>query len=69
MTKPILNCPRIVPCIGQRVTAGVPQHVNVDLKWKAGALANALDQAIDGIRGEWGTALSLEHIATAGVAL
>jgi hypothetical protein len=43
MAKPILNCPRIVPRIGQRIAAGVPQHVNVNLEWEAGAPADALD--------------------------
>src|SRR5262245_9014730 len=43
MTKPVLNCPRIMPCIGQRVAAGVPQHVDVNLEWASGTLADALD--------------------------
>ena len=49
--QPILNGPRVVPGVGQRVTAGVPQHVHVDLERKAGALADAFDKAIDGVGG------------------
>jgi len=43
--------------------------VDVDLEGEAGALADALDQAIDGVGGEWGAALGLEHVAAAGLAL
>jgi hypothetical protein len=43
MTKPILNCSRVVPSIGERVAAGVPQHVDVNLKGGASALTDALD--------------------------
>jgi hypothetical protein len=32
-------------------------------------LADALDQSINGIGGEWGAALSLKHITAAGLAL
>ena len=69
MTKPILNCSCVMPGVGQRVAAGVPQHVDVNLKREARTLADALDQAIDSVGGEWGAALSLEHIAAAGLAL
>ena len=30
VTKVVLNATRIVACIGQRVAAGMPQHVNAD---------------------------------------
>ena len=65
MAQPVLNCPCIMPRIGQRVAAGVPQHVDVNLEWKAGALADALDQAIDGIRGERSAALSFKDVTPA----
>ena len=58
-----------MPRIGQRVAAGVPQHVDMNLERKAGAGADALDEAIDGIGGEWSAALCLEHEAAAGLAL
>ena len=69
MTKPILDCPCVMPCISQRIATGVPEHVDVNLEREACALGYSLDQAIDGIGGERGTALGLEYIATAGLAL
>ena len=69
MAEPVLNRPRVVTCIGQGIAAGVAEHVHVNLEWEAGALADALDQTIDGIGGEWSAALRLEHVAAAGLAL
>jgi hypothetical protein len=43
--------------------------VDVNLEWKTGALADAFNQAIDGIGGEWGAALCLEYIIAADLAL
>src|SRR5262249_11184792 len=43
MAEPILDCPRVVALVGQRVTAGVAQHVGVDLERKASACADALN--------------------------
>jgi hypothetical protein len=43
--------------IGQRIAAGVAQHVDVNLEREAGAFTDALDQPIDGIGGERGAAL------------
>ena len=62
MTKPQLNAPRIVPRIGQRVAAGVPQHVEVDGgERQAGTLADTLHKQIDSIRAEWPVALGGTH--------
>jgi hypothetical protein len=61
MAEPILNCPRVVPFVGQGVAAGMPQHVHVNLEREAGAFADALDQAMDGIGREWRAALGLEN--------
>ena len=69
MAQPILDCSRVVACVGQCIAAGVPQHVNVNLEREAGALANALDQPIDGIGGEWGATLGFEYVATGCLAL
>jgi hypothetical protein len=44
-----LQRPGVVSPVGQRIAAGVPEHVDVNLEWKT-ALTDALDQAIDGIR-------------------
>ena len=41
----------------------------VDRKGEAGALADALDKAIDGIGGEWGATFGFEDVAAAGLAL
>jgi hypothetical protein len=38
--------------IRQRVSAGVAQHVGMHHEGESGALADTLDQAIDGVRGE-----------------
>src|SRR5262249_53715236 len=40
MTEPILNCPRVVALIGQRVAASVAQHVDVNLEWEARSLTD-----------------------------
>jgi hypothetical protein len=58
-----------VACIRQGIAAGVPKHVDVNLEWKAGAFADALDQPINGIGREWGAALGLEYVATGCLAL
>ena len=47
MAEAILNAPGVVASIGQRVAAGVTQHVGVNRKGEAGALTDALDQPID----------------------
>ena len=61
MAEPVLNCPRVVARIGQRIAAGVPEHVHVNLKREAGTFADAFDQAIDCIGCKRGTALGLEQ--------
>jgi hypothetical protein len=47
----------------------MPQHMDVNLEREAGALTDALDQAIDRIGGERGATLGLENITAAGVTL
>jgi len=69
MTEPVLNCSRVVPFVGKRIAAGVAKHVHVNVEREAGALADALDQPINRIGGEWGAALSYEDVAAAGLAL
>jgi hypothetical protein len=41
MTKPILNPPRVMAGIRQRVPATMPQRVGVNREGQAGSLANA----------------------------
>jgi hypothetical protein len=45
MAEPILNSPRVVSGVGERVPAGVPEQVCVNRKGEAGALGDTLGQA------------------------
>jgi len=49
VTEPVLNRPRIMTRIGQRVAAAVEKHVRANLEGEAGPLAYALNKAIDGV--------------------
>ena len=69
MPKPVLDGPGVRPCIGQGVTAAMPQHVEVDRHRQLRALADVLDKAVDGIRGEWRIVLAGEDIAAVRVFL
>src|ERR1700756_2709825 len=51
VAEPVLNCPRVVPLVGQGIAAGVPQHVDVNFEREAAALADPFDQAINSIGG------------------
>jgi hypothetical protein len=57
MAEPVLDSPRVVARIRQGVAAGAPRHVGVNRKGEAGALADALDQPIDGVGCERAAAL------------
>jgi hypothetical protein len=61
VAQPVLDRPRVVPLIGQGVAAGVPEHVDVHRQADRCFLADALDQAIDGIGGERRAALIGKH--------
>jgi hypothetical protein len=61
MAEPILNAPGVVARIGQRVAAGMAEHVNVNRKGEAGARADALDEFVDRIGRERAAALGGEH--------
>ena len=61
MAEPILYSPRVVTSIGQRVATRVSQHEGVDRKGEAGARADALHQAVDGVGRERAAALGCEH--------
>jgi hypothetical protein len=60
VAEPILNAPRVVACVGERVAARMTQHVNVNRKGEACARADALDQPIDRIGRERTAALGGE---------
>jgi hypothetical protein len=49
VTRPILNASGVVAGIGQRVAAGVAQHVGMHRKGEAGARADALAETVDGV--------------------
>jgi hypothetical protein len=61
--EPILDCPGIMPSVGQSIAASMPQHVAVNRKVEAGAHANALDQSIGGIRCERAVPLGGKDLA------
>jgi hypothetical protein len=54
----------VVPFVGQRVTAGVPQHVRVGLEDGLRLLASAFDHAGEPRGSEWRAALGREHRVT-----
>jgi hypothetical protein len=60
MSQPALNRPGVVAFVGQRVAAGVAQHVRVGLQLQPGGLRGALDHAGEAGRGEWRAALADE---------
>jgi hypothetical protein len=49
MAEPILDASRIMARIGQGVAASVPEHAGVDLKGETNALADALNEPVDGV--------------------
>src|SRR5215813_876504 len=62
MAEPSLQRPRVVPCIGQGIATGVPEHVRKDMEGHAGVLADALDQLPEGFGGHGAAALGLEDV-------
>jgi hypothetical protein len=57
----VLDGPRVVVVIGELVAAGVAQHVDVNREAELRPFADVLDLPIEGIRREWGAALTGEH--------
>ncbi len=54
MAEPILNCPRVVPFICQRIAAGMAQHVRVGLQFEAEApTGGTLDHSGEARGREW----------------
>jgi hypothetical protein len=58
---PGLNAPRVVPRIGQRIAAGMTQHVGMNREGQTSAFTDSLDLSIDGVGSERATAFSGEH--------
>ena len=67
MAKPILDGSCVVAGIGQCVAAAVAQHVGVHREREPGALADALDEAIDSVGRERAAALSGEDKGAVGI--
>jgi hypothetical protein len=51
----------IMPSIGKRVTASVPEHMGMCLERQFGNLASPLDHSGEASRSKWSTALGREH--------
>jgi len=62
MAEPSLQRPRVVPCIGQGIATGVPEHVREAAEGHAGVLADALDQLPEGFGSHGAAALGLEDV-------
>jgi hypothetical protein len=58
--KPALNRPRVVPLVGESVSAGVAQHMRVRLELQAGGSGGALNHAGKAGRRERGSPLADE---------
>ena len=61
MTEVGLQGPRVVPLVGQRITAGVPEHVRVRLEGELRLDPYPLNHAGKAGRGEWRATLGREH--------
>ena len=66
MPEPVLNAPRFVAGIRQRIAARVSQHVRVHGKAEAGARADAFNELVGGIRREQPAAFGREHEGRVG---
>ena len=61
VTKVSLKRSRVVALIGERVAAGVPQHVGMGLEGQLGCDTRPLDHPSEASRREWRTTLGREH--------
>jgi hypothetical protein len=52
MAEPSLDCPGVVPLVGERVPAGMAEHVRVRLQLEAGGTRCPLDHPSEAGRGE-----------------
>jgi len=55
--EPVLNRSGINAVVGELISAGMPQHVKMHRQRETSALADNLDQPVDGIRRERRAAL------------
>jgi hypothetical protein len=62
VTEIVLNCPRVVPVIGELVAAGMPQHVAVDQERETRGLAGAGNHPLITRNAQWRIPLGNEDV-------
>ena len=65
--SPMLDCPRVVPVVGEFVAGRMAQHVRMDRKLDAGLPSGASYDLSHRIRGQWRFAFAYENICAIGV--
>src|ERR1700747_2581352 len=60
VTEIVLNCPRVVPVIGELVAAGIPQHVAVNGERETSSLAGTGNHPLITRNAQWRIALGNE---------
>ena len=66
----MLNGAGVVALVGQRVTAAVPKHVEMDgVLGEASALGDVLELLVQGVAGERAAALGLEDVRSLGLSV
>ena len=69
MTEIVLNCPRVVPVIGELVAAGMPQHVAVDRERETSSLAGTGNHPLIARNAQWRTPLGNKDVDARGFPL
>ena len=69
MTEIVLNCPRVVPVIGELVAAGMPQHVAVDQERETSRLAGTGNHPLIARNAQWRTPFGNEDVDARGFPL
>jgi hypothetical protein len=69
VTEIMLNCPRVVPIIGELVTAGMPQHVAVDRERETRGLAGTGNHPLIARNAQWRTPLGNKDVDARGFPL
>jgi hypothetical protein len=64
MTEIVLNCPRVVPIIGELVAAGMPEHVAVDQEREARSLAGTGNHPLIARHAQWRSPLGAMSLTT-----
>src|SRR6266478_8858283 len=69
VTEIMLNCPRVVPIIGELVAAGMPQHLAVDQERETSSLAGTGDHPLIARNAQWRTPFGNEDVDARGFPL